>query len=774
MSFDDELADSFNIDGRYDRFDRYDREEEYERGRGAINQLTTETLKDLNVDNALGNPFQKELVYWSFSQLLQKFTENLGQHLAEDVPSALNWLLVNFVQKPIQEQRLFFLRVLIFWTIRRLRHALNAMPEKPENFDDVSALIKSCLELEPLIDFLPTLMINVTDWLVAHDTKIIFVEDPSSLDAQDAFIAAWEDLFVRPFVPPDPDENGRMLRMIKDIRTRSDLYAHLIKSINDHVTRMLVLQRPIERSETLIVHPQIRAMKLKAEWLMRFICDNMHRGAPSQHTLKVMADMIEQVLLIYDPDPFSGLHDAADTLKGAMTKAIEKLTVADTPPLIKMDKRLSPLATLLSQKRLEAYERKFGFDSEPGSKAVSRSPSMASSFDARKELANSYNGEEVLVNMEDIWVEIDPIVDRIVIPSLEHDHQNRRRHTAADEILTSIAPGQLKFTRDELLWYGIDKKYARQRTRFLPGLRELAVSFPMQDITRFTFGKLPTEEKAQGPEFFLSGQADIMSVARNFSMLRSEADDVVAAAAAAMGSGGAATQSKAEEHFMAIFTDEEVYKFFPVSEEEVTELRQLLTTLTGLEPFAESEFVKDVLSQKLSLSRHEVLKALLQEESPWIEESGDLGQLIAALTAEYQPQQIVDMERLFHSCRIEPEVTKEAILLLRRIWIDSPSEGTKIKILALVDRLLDKVVMQKSDPIFAVVHKWLRSLEQTISPYRSPTALALVSSLVRRCKAMLLEPLTPIVRSHAKSIFTNWDDYNFWLHLYNVPTHDLS
>jgi hypothetical protein len=59
------------------------------------------------------------------------------------------------------------------------------------------------------------------------------------------------------------------------------------------------------------------------------------------------------------------------------------------------------------------------------------------------------------------------------------------------------------------------------------------------------------------------------------------------------------------------------------------------------------------------------LAFILQEENPWIENSADLVLVIEALTAENQPQRIVDMERLFHSCRMEREVTKEAMLLLR-------------------------------------------------------------------------------------------------------------
>ncbi|KAL2911807.1 Serine/threonine-protein kinase tousled-like 2 [Polyrhizophydium stewartii] len=713
-------------------------------------------------DGSMDSSNQRELVFWSFAQLLQKFMENIESHVAQDIPSALNWFLIMFVEKPIEaskpavaaEPQYFYIRVLVFWSLRRLGIQIKSMQQPPPTVEAINTQLRNCLDLEPIIDLLPTIMIDVTEWLVLHDGKIIFLEDFHSSDAHNLFIDAWEDMFTRPYVTPHPDEQRRLFGLLRNTRTRSDLYSHVIKFINEHVSRMLILQKPLERNEIIIVHPQIKAMKLKAEWLMRFLCDNMHSGPPSQHILKVMVDMIEQVLLVYDPDPFSGLHDAAKTLQTAMDKTNEKLMQPDEPQLIHMERKLSYLTTLLAQKRLEAYQRRLGIEIEqPASNPLSRSESQTSSIDSKADQPSHINGKEVLVHLDNILVEIDPVVDRIVIPSLERGQQGRRHHTAADEVLMSITQGRLKITSKELLWFGIDKKYARQRPSL--SMAELAINFPLEAIMRFTVGSVPSDEIVREREYFKSGQNDLMSLTRN--MIRGEENEPPTTA-----------HVRSDEFFISIFTQEEVFRFFPLSDAEASGIQQLLTMLTGLQPFVDSEFVKDVLTQKLSVSRHQVLKQLLLEPSPWIEESSSLTRIITNLTAEYQPQQVVDMERLFHSCRIEPEVTKETIIILRHLWADSPPEATQIKILAIIDRLLDKVVMQRSDPIFMVVHKWLRGLEQTISPYRSPTALALVSNLVRRCKAMLLEPLTPIVRSHAKSLFTSWDDYNYWLHLYNI------
>lgn len=63
--------------------------------------------------------------------------------------------------------------------------------------------------------------------------------------------------------------------------------------------------------------------------------------------------------------------------------------------------------------------------------------------------------------------------------------------------------------------------------------------------------------------------------------------------------------------------------------------------------------------------REFILKQLLQEKSPWIDNPRALDKIIIRLTSEYKPQSMEDLERLYHSCRLEREVTKEALLYLK-------------------------------------------------------------------------------------------------------------
>lgn len=84
-------------------------------------------------------------------------------------------------------------------------------------------------------------------------------------------------------------------------------------------------------------------------------------------------------------------------------------------------------------------------------------------------------------------------------------------------------------------------------------------------------------------------------------------------------------------------------------------------------------------------SRIKALEELLKEPNPWIENFESLSNSITELTAEHQSQKLVDVERLFHSCRLETEVATESIRLLKEAWYASISEPVKLKVLALID-----------------------------------------------------------------------------------------
>ena len=57
-----------------------------------------------------------------------------------------------------------------------------------------------------------------------------------------------------------------------------------------------------------------------------------------------------------------------------------------------------------------------------------------------------------------------------------------------------------------------------------------------------------------------------------------------------------------------------------------------------------------------------------EKEYPWLESSVAISKTIASLTDDVTTPDPKDLERLFHSCRMEKAVTNETIVLLQHFW----------------------------------------------------------------------------------------------------------
>ena len=117
--------------------------------------------------------------------------------------------------------------------------------------------------------------------------------------------------------------------------------------------------------------------------------------------------------------------------------------------------------------------------------------------------------------------------------------------------------------------------------------------------------------------------------------------------------------------FISIVTPEEIFKLFPLFDDEVYKVVDLIASLTGMDPFRDVDYIKSILVKKLEFTRRHILNSLLQMDKPWIEHSAELQMVLQSLASDSQPQRLWDMERLFHSCRLESEVTREAIVTIR-------------------------------------------------------------------------------------------------------------
>lgn len=209
--------------------------------------------------------------------------------------------------------------------------------------------------------------------------------------------------------------------------------------------------------------------------------------------------------------------------------------------------------------------------------------------------------------------------------------------------------------------------------------------------------------------------------------------------------------------YVALYTASGVYKVYPFSPSEVSEFVEGLALFTGLGPFSHIDHVKSVLSEKLEAARSAILRDLLDEPtSPWIILTPVLHKVIKSLLSGIN---VYDMERLYHSCRLNLEVTKESLLTLRKAWRDTNSNAVHLRILAVIDRLIDPAVMPPDSSVFRDARKWLLTIQKRLDPFKNQQATEIVHKLLTQASFIAATVITPFPPFKAPIVFDYWDDY---------------
>lgn len=114
-----------------------------------------------------------------------------------------------------------------------------------------------------------------------------------------------------------------------------------------------------------------------------------------------------------------------------------------------------------------------------------------------------------------------------------------------------------------------------------------------------------------------------------------------------------------------IETSSEVFKFFPFMETEAESIVNYLADATKLTPLTITEYQSRIFSKIKSRDRQTALEALCKEPNPWIETTEALTECILSLTKETNDFSFINLERIYHSCRLEKKVTFETISCLK-------------------------------------------------------------------------------------------------------------
>ena len=107
---------------------------------------------------------------------------------------------------------------------------------------------------------------------------------------------------------------------------------------------------------------------------------------------------------------------------------------------------------------------------------------------------------------------------------------------------------------------------------------------------------------------------------------------------------------------------------------------------------------------------------------------------------------MVDVERVYHSCRLNESVTREVMILLQKVWNENNRETVRVRLLTIILRLFDKLVFNPKTRMYSTLIRWLHYIEANLDPY--------INKVLRRQKREKEQWLFPCFHSIAPHIPT--------------------
>lgn len=154
-------------------------------------------------------------------------------------------------------------------------------------------------------------------------------------------------------------------------------------------------------------------------------------------------------------------------------------------------------------------------------------------------------------------------------------------------------------------------RYNESKT-FNPNLLSLAIKLKAVSIKRFTSGKLHSSVEAMHEEMDQQMETPATDRKNSARIQRqsSVAEQITMRVRTRRSTLSALTQHEVQkkkkkidvQYYLTVVAEEELFKFFPFTAEEIEPLCAILTDMTGLVPFDESELIKAVLVSFLDLN----------------------------------------------------------------------------------------------------------------------------------------------------------------------------
>ncbi|KAG9391643.1 hypothetical protein J8273_6408 [Carpediemonas membranifera] len=668
-------------------------------------------------------------------QRLPSFSAIAGTRPAVDVFDAWAQLLSSELEKDIPTEHLnTFVENMCRWmvdiidrddwlvadeaSIARIRIFSNAKAILAR--DDLSQQAQGygyeLLSYQPTQDMVPLLLASTRSWLARRRFRMVLSAPVSE------HYKVWRVIDVLPFTEPDPLDIDRLQSRIADTYTRTDIYLMLIK-------RLYLLIFP---------NHSVADKTRKVTWWLPFLQRMIRSHPPAWRLIDTLSTNVDTILRQCERErEKSGIASPywkdLVNLKALLRSGTASSTV-DAIDLFSFVPKDSLVSTTIKPA-----------DHVPDPEMV---PDPTANFNTHRpqqsEVATTAAIEDVVTTLskprtevfeylptdttnkvlclvDDIWFQLDPNIRRMVgVGSTDPG--------VDEEVMTARVPGVLRIMRAEIVWTPLVTLMTDERVEDFDA--QLVVRYP--EVTQWTFGTIHPSQLE--PDTALVGAQEVAGSVANF------------------GHNG-------EPCYVSLFTEDSVFRLFPFHTEEAQGIVDLLTQLSGQPPFTEKAFVTLQMDRNIGRRRIEVNQTLAMYRAPWITHTKDLSSVLQNLTSGQRHQEMSDMERLYHSCRLNESVTKETITQLRRLWRKAQTEPARLKILSIANRLLDRSILRQGDQTFDAFTVWLGSLEGSLDPYKSPQSVRIVHELLKQATRLRSQLMAPISAGEFGELFDDVEEF---------------
>ncbi|GBG31830.1 Hypothetical Protein FCC1311_080552 [Hondaea fermentalgiana] len=187
-----------------------------------------------------------------------------------------------------------------------------------------------------------------------------------------------------------------------------------------------------------------------------------------------------------------------------------------------------------------------------------------------------------------------------------------------------------------------------------------------------------------------------------------------------------------------------VIKMFPFGRREITQLANALNEFTGLKASTVGSQTDYSIKRKMDDMRRRLQDSI---NGKWIHHTEELHRVLINLTKDNTPIRMRDLERIYHSARHNKTIVRECIPILQEIWRCSKGQDSMLKVLAVVDRILDGDVLHGDDPVLGQMLQWLHQIETGLDPYSHSRPLKLLLKVCHRAEYLQTQTILPLIET---------------------------